>query len=512
MDRQQLLKSFLENWHKHIDLPKGAGVLVACSGGPDSLALLDILAGLQARLGIKLWAAHFEHGIRGEASRADAAFVEDFCRQRGIPCYMGMADVPGEAARSGESLETAARRLRYGFLRQVTGELSRVERCVSVEIAENVSTKSAKENSKETSKEDREGSQRSRAAAPVFIATAHHMDDQAETLLMHLLRGSGLQGLGGIRPRQGDVIRPLLFARKADLTYYCEIQGLAPRHDATNDEADCLRNKIRLELLPLLQREYNPQLVQGLCRLAELARGDEDFLAEQTEKAWRQLVISVSDGLMCGGSRLLALPVALQRRLLQRMAGEISGSTLPFNQVEALRELAQKGRTGTALNLSGQLLGRFSYKNLYIMKKNIPFSENDDTIHIVGVSPENAVYPLQIPGVALLPDGRKITAELSDRRPDRADISDGLTIYGDWDECSGPLVARHRLPGDRVSVGTGTKKLKDFLIDAKIPREARDSLWLVADEAGILWLPGVRRFNRALADGETKRFFILHLD
>ena len=188
-----LLKCFEKNWRENIALPEGVTVLAACSGGIDSLAMLDMLDRLQEVLGVRLAAAHFEHGIRGKDSLEDAEFVREFCGARGIEFYGASADVPGEAARAGESLETAARRLRYAFLRRIAGALS--EKYGMGENQEKLGR--------------------------VVIATAHHRDDQAETVLMHLIRGTGLRGLGGIRCRQGDLVRPLLFASKRELAEYC---------------------------------------------------------------------------------------------------------------------------------------------------------------------------------------------------------------------------------------------------------------------------------------------------
>ena len=187
----------------------GMHVLVACSGGPDSLALLDMLLQFRRRFRLVLTAAHFEHGIRGASSAEDARFVAAFCRERKVPCFIGHGDVPAVAKAQGKSVELAARELRYAFLWRT------LERC----------------------------------GADV-LATAHHADDQAETVLMRILRGTGLDGLAAMKPREGKKIRPLLFARREDILGYCQERGLEPRHDATNDIPDCTRNLLRLKVLP----------------------------------------------------------------------------------------------------------------------------------------------------------------------------------------------------------------------------------------------------------------------
>lgn len=503
-----ILEKFAKSWRENIALPAGTIVLAACSGGIDSLALLDMLEVMQARLGIRVAAAHFEHGIRGQASLEDAAFVEAFCRRRGIDCYIAHANVPEEAARAGESLETAARRLRYDFLRRTAQELGH---------------HGGRENK-------------------VVAATAHHREDQAETVLMHLLRGSGVRGLGGIKISQEGLIRPLLFAHKAELAAYCRERGLEPRYDATNDEPDCLRNKLRLELLPLLAREYNPAVGDALCQLAELAGADEDYLQQSVEKLWQALVVQSEHGFCCNCRQLLQQHPAMQLRLVQYMAFQAAGGRLPYVQVQSVAQLVKKGRTGSQVQLSFGLLAKISYDFLYIEKKTIPFSENNGTMDNVG---DFEKIPLCVPGVTRLPDGSCIVAELMEmppraeefcgalvsEAPDISSISDSSgncsgndsgagwgrwAVYGDWDRCRRSLAVRHRRRGDRVNVGSGHKKLKDFLIDSRIPRQQRDRLWLVTcgsgEEERILWLPGVRRFAEAAAEAQTKKFFVLRLE
>jgi len=276
-------------------LRPGLGMVVACSGGPDSLALVEVLRQLRASYDLRLCVAHFEHGIRGEASAADARFVRDYCAARALPCIIEAADVPQAAQAAGQSLETMGRELRYAFLERV-----RVAQGMDV------------------------------------IATAHHADDQAETVLMHVLRGAGLTGLAGIRPRRGRIIRPFLGVTKAQIRAYLQLVHLTPREDATNDEPDCLRNRVRLELLPELRAAYNPRITQALCQLAALAGDAQSVLAEALPQ--------VELPLDCRALR--ALPPARQRLVLRACWREATGSLtdLPFEAVERLRQMVQTGR------------------------------------------------------------------------------------------------------------------------------------------------------------------------
>uniref|UniRef100_UPI002634E13D tRNA lysidine(34) synthetase TilS n=1 Tax=uncultured Selenomonas sp. TaxID=159275 RepID=UPI002634E13D len=229
----------------------GSPLVVAVSGGADSMALLDLLLRLRERLAFSLHVAHFEHGIRGEASREDARYVAAFCRERGVACTVEAADVPQYAKERRMSLETAARELRYAFLRRVKAHVG--------------------------------------AEA---IAVAHHADDQAETVLLHILRGAGLRGLVGMAPCTGDVVRPLLACRKEELVAYCAAHGIEVRHDATNDAADARRNYLRLEILPRLAAHVNASAGAALVRLAEAACADDVLLDEMAHAAFSRVVCS----------------------------------------------------------------------------------------------------------------------------------------------------------------------------------------------------------------------------
>ena len=276
-------------------LHSGLGIVVACSGGPDSLALVEVLRQLTARYQLRLAVAHFEHGIRGAASRADALFVQEYCAAHALPCVVEAADVPAAAQAAGQSLETAGRELRYAFLERV-----RVERGLDV------------------------------------IATAHHADDQAETVLMHLLRGAGLTGLAGIQPQRGRLIRPFLSVTKQEIRAYLAAAGLTPREDVTNSEPDCLRNRVRLELLPLLRTDYNPRITQALCQLAAVAGDAQTVLADTLPPVQLPLPRTT----------LLTLPPAQQRRLLSACWREGTGSLmdLPFTGGARVRQRVLIGR------------------------------------------------------------------------------------------------------------------------------------------------------------------------
>ena len=225
-----------ELWQTFDMLPRGEGVLCAVSGGADSLCLLHLLWSRRAELGVRVCAAHYEHGLRGRESLDDCAFVEAFCRERDIPCLVGHGDAAAFAAREKLSLEDAARRLRYDFLERAADEL---------------------------------GCGR--------IATAHTADDNAETMLLNLARGAGAKGLCGIPPRRGRIVRPLLGATRAEAEAYLSENGLTWREDSSNGEDVFRRNRLRHAVTPVL-REINPAFAGAAACTAALLREDEDCL------------------------------------------------------------------------------------------------------------------------------------------------------------------------------------------------------------------------------------------
>ena len=223
---------------RHGMIKAGDRVIAAVSGGADSVVLLHALHGLRGKLGMELGAAHLDHGLRGGEGREDAAFVRDYAASLGLPCVVERADVPAYCREKGCSVEQGAREVRYGFLRRVLMD------------------------------QDADS-----------VATGHTADDQAETVLMRLLRGSGSSGLSAIRPvRDGWVIRPMLEITAAEIADYTRTHGLSYRIDRTNEDRDMLRNRVRRDLVPLLQRDYNPRIVEGLGRLADVIRGEAEYL------------------------------------------------------------------------------------------------------------------------------------------------------------------------------------------------------------------------------------------
>ena len=449
----------------HELLKKGSGILVACSGGPDSLALLELMIRFSKRYKLKVAAAHFEHGIRGEDSLADAAFVADYCKKRQIPCFMSAADVPALSREQGISLELMARKLRYEFLEKTLAE----------------------------QKLD-------------YIAVAHHADDQAETVFMRILRGTGTMGLAAMRPivPGGHIIRPLLGVTKQEIIAWCRQIGLKPRHDVTNDIPDCTRNKLRLELMPRLKQEFNEDITRGLCQLAAVAAAENDFLEAVVQRYWQdtELIKRTADvkGVCIAQAPFVRLPLAIKRRLLRRFWLALTGSSkdLSFANIELMLSLMEHGRTGSRQELPHKYAVEIVYG--FLQGKKI----SDDSKKAVPL--QTAV---KIPGRTrfgnIICEAKVL---LGSELPVKTQANEYYLVLSKAKN----LVFRSRQPGDRMRLAIGHRKIKDILIDAKIARDKRDELPLLVSGSEVLWLVGYRRSSYCTNIDVSKKYVYFKIE
>ncbi len=411
---------------------RGALVLVAVSGGADSIALLHALAQLRPQLGIRLAVAHLNHGIRGAAAAADAAFVKRVAQQLGLPVSMERADVPARAQAAGLSLEMAARAARYEFFARTAHQL--------------------------------------RAAA---VAVAHNADDQVETVLLRLARGAGPQGLGGMEPvsRQGGlkIIRPLLSVTRTAILAFLKQHRLRWREDASNRDPHFLRNRVRHEILPLLERRLNPQLRAALLRTADLLREENKFLDGLASRALPRHTGTQRPTLPV--TRLTALPLALRRRALRLwlISAGVAAEQLDYAAIAAALALLEHQRGTKALDLGGGWKAVRTYARL-TLEKEVPAPPPAWRLATAahrGILKEKPTQPGRLPARATL----------------------SAAAVG-----ASPLLVRAARPGDRMApLGMqGTKKLQDIFTDAKVPREQRRLIPVVECRGVIVWLPGYR--------------------
>lgn len=419
-------------------------ILAACSGGTDSLALLDILISLRERDGARIVCAHYDHGIRGEESRGDALFVENFCRTHDILCVIEAGDVPRYARMHKHSIETAARICRYDFLRRVCAE----HHCD-------------------------------------VIAVAHHADDLAETVLMRILRGTGLTGLAAMRVRDGDLVRPLLSVTRAEIEAYAAERGLMPRHDATNDAMEPLRNRVRHQLMPLLAAHYNPAVRDALTRLSILAAEEDDLLAGLAAKTLADA--ARPDGLSL--QVLRSLHPALQRRVLRLFWARETGTpeNLAYVHGEDLRRLlAADGAVRCVMPRGYCAYARYGR----LVLQRAEQGERCDEIFLP-LMHEYGIINFQ--GVQI-----ELCHRIQMTDDDWQDMRAHAAVYANLAALP-PLVLRMRRAGDYMHLPQGRKKLKDIFIDDKIPREQRDSIPLLAlaETNEIFWVVGGRRSTLA---------------
>lgn len=408
-------------WDAWDMLPSGARVLCAVSGGADSMCLLQLLHGLEEERGIRVFAAHFEHGLRGEESLRDMAFVENWCREQKIPCLAERGDTRALAEKEHLGLEEAARKLRYAFLERAA---------------------------------DHFGCDR--------IATAHTADDNAETVLLNLVRGSGTKGLGGIPPRRGNIVRPLLETDRAEIEAYLKAQGVPHVEDSSNESLDFSRNRLRREILPLL-REMNPALNDALGRTAALLRRDDSFLRGLAEE-WLDRNFD-GESLPLGELRKLHPAVA------SRAVKKLCPRSLSAAQTESVLRFAEGTELGY-LDLPGLRLRR-EQGRLYLQTEQ---------------PPEIVPRRIEIGKTTDFPElGLRVRAE---KRPaGGAEIHSPFNSFCfGYEKIKGDIVGTGRRPGDRMhpaSRGVG-KSLKALFLESGMTSTERSRALVFRDGGGIL--------------------------
>jgi len=433
-------------------LRHGDPVVVAVSGGPDSVCLLHVLNELQREFSLQLSVAHLDHSTRDGESAEDALFVESLANGMGLQCYVETVDV-ARTKPPGGSFEAAARDLRYEFLIRVAKHTG--------------STK---------------------------VALGHTANDQAETMLMRLISGTGRRGLAGIRPvRDLDdvtLIRPLIDVKRNEILSYLRSNNVPYRTDKTNLDPAYFRNKVRLELIPLLQQEYNPQVLDALLRSATVLQEEEQYLSELARELAARAVMR-QNGSVTEMSRdvyVSASPV-LRRRLIMDIARKLSGKTprLTGASIEAADALYVSGRTGSRMFISDDVQISVKQETLFAKKVSPP--------HPATVT-AGQMFPVPLPGcVSLEMLGIEIETSLFERS---GSVEELIAACGaqlqlfDAEKLGGDLYVRTRLPGDYLyPLGLGgKKKLSDYFIDKKRPRDEREQTVLLLSGEDIMWVVG----------------------
>ena len=401
-------------------LPSGGHVLCAVSGGADSVCLLHWLSRLRAQYGFVLTAAHYNHNLRGDESRRDEEFVRSFVSKccPDVTLIVGSGDVSARAAQDKAGIEETAREMRYAFLRETA-----------------------------------------RSVGAQVIATAHNADDNAETVLLHLIRGSGLRGLTGIPPRRDNIVRPLLTTQRADIEEYLRVYGLPHVEDSSNADERFARNRVRRQLLPLL-RDMQPQVISHMGQTARLLAQDEEYLTDKVRQAL-PAPQDIPGGLSAHAPAIAAQPDALATRMVRLLLDKLTGDggRCAATHLHAVVSLCRGDTPSAQISLPSGIVARRSYDRLELVR-----GENTQ---------ELTCAPLPLPGQLALPWGvitaRRMTYEANAQTPHSfylscAKVEDGLSV-------------RSRRTGDVLSrPGRPGRTLKKILIDEKVPRHLRDSV------------------------------------
>ncbi len=433
----------------------GTTVVVGVSGGVDSVTLLHLMELCRADLGLSIVVAHLDHGLRGADGNEDAAFVRDLANAAGLPVVIDHVDTPEHARATGMGPEAAARDLRYRFFRETA---------------------------------DRVGAR--------FVLTAHTCDDQAETVLMHLARGSGVRGLGGIPPARPlsptvTVLRPLLGIARSDVHDLARARGLVWRHDATNDDPTFLRNRVRAILLPALREVFGPSIVPSIARSGDLVRETDEALRAIAEELHQACVWRSDDVLAFNVDAMSALPRAI--------AAEIVRTARTVNHDECDRILALlASEAGSIATLRGGHEAVRERDRVIVRRANHP----DDRTPAVAIDRDGAyVAGSQTLTVAHGPAGTVHPTP------------DPTVAYIDTRCIRGELVWRPWADGDRFHPFglDGTVLVSDLLTNVRVPHAERRSVRVVADEAGILWVCGIRPAERTRVTATTEELLILSM-
>lgn len=473
MKQNQFISTILSFSHENHLWQRGDRILAAVSGGPDSLGLLLFLHEVAEEEGLTVGCCCVDHHLRPE-SGAEAAYVGEVCRKLSIPFAQKDVDVEGERQENRGSVETVARELRYAALREVAEE-----------------------------------------GRYTAIATAHHADDQAETILFHLLRGAGTKGLSGMAPRRGDIIRPFLPVTKADIETFISHFPVMPCHDETNDIPDVTRNKIRLTLLPQLL-SYNPRLVRDLTHMASILREEdrclEDMAAEFLRRGKREGSVFFLPRKEFGH-----LPLALKRRILLAVLRSTGGKTEDFDGVERLRHLAETGTAGKKISSSGVMMEVGKEELLFYpgstrKTKNLPV---EDLISAIYENfKQNALTDWASADIiekndAAQLDGWRMQLAVTEGRPTYVAKNQ---ILLDADQV-GHLCLRYPRERERFFPRgmEGTKRISAILSEAGLPAAVRNLWPLLCDEKQAYWVGLLRGSRFGLPDDTTRRFLVVTL-
>lgn len=438
-------------------IKSGDKVLVALSGGPDSVCLLNILYNLKAELNIEIGAAHLNHLLRDKDAFEDEEYVKTLCKSLDIPCFVKRVDINKYSKDKKMSSEMAGREARYNFFDDIVKD---------------------------------EGYTK--------IATAHNANDQAETILFRLMRGSGIEGLCGIKVRRDKIIRPILCLSRKEVEEYIEINNLKPRIDKTNFEKIYNRNKIRLDMIPYIKENFNEDIIQTLNRMSVLLQKDNEFIENSARSFYEKHCIEQSDYFIIK-KEMFDNKEAVVTRVIRYALTNFSKTHYDF-EMKHIYEICNlaKNNSGKAIDLPNKIYAENIYGDIYI-KERI-------NINNIDVKQEIVVNKNEINGKKIFFNNENIEFSLL-KNDSNLDLNqNNLIKYFDFDKINDSISLRKRKNGDKIiPLGMkGSKKIKDLFIDMKVPKEERDCIPLLCFDENISWIVGIRVSEEYKITNKTK--------
>ncbi len=449
--KDSLENKFLENIANYHLCQSGTKVLISVSGGPDSICLLELFSLFHEKLQIGIVAFHLNHKLRGEEANQDALFVKNICQKKKIQFILEEVEIEKFCQENKLSVQDGARKVRYQLLRETANEV---------------------------------GAER--------IALGHNLDDLAETILINILRGTGLTGLVSLKPKRGIIIRPLLNVERTEIESYLQEQKIGYRFDSSNIERKYKRNYIRQEVVPKLI-ELNPSFLKNCWRLFEVLAQEEELLSKQAKCELEKQGNFDGDYLFISVEVLKVLEKPIFNRVIREAIRKVKGDLMgvELKHILLIRELVEL-ENGASLNLPGEIIVFKKYDQIGFGPFEEPFSE---------IKP----IKLNCPGENYI---QEFDLQIECQKVSRQEIKygDPQIAYLDFNKVNIPLYIRNRLPGDRfIPLGMeGTKKIQDLFVDLKIPKHQRDMIPIITDKNDIVWVVGLRVSEKVKIEEGTK--------
>ncbi|MCC0647601.1 tRNA lysidine(34) synthetase TilS [Clostridioides sp. ZZV15-6598] len=446
----------LSTINKHNLIQKGDKIVLGLSGGPDSVCLLHVLNRLKKDFNIEIYAAHLNHQIRGIEAQKDALYVSKLCEDMGIVFFVKSINVPKYCENEGLSLEEGARKLRYEMFYEIKDKIKANK-----------------------------------------IAIGHNLNDQAETVMMRIMRGTGLKGLKGIDYiRDNCIIRPILDVERRDIEEYCKAYNLNPRIDKTNLENIYTRNKIRLDLLPYMKDNFNSNVIESIVRMSNSLKSDNDYIEKEAEAKFREVSnIKEKSFVEINLEDFICLHDAIKVRVLRNSIKHILGDTNFVDQrhIEDIMSLESDSKVNKMITLP---------RNIFVYRKKDSIILTNEEI----VTEEIEFY-YNIPsnGFIKIKELKQIieTQVMSIDRYKSMKLDNSSKGF-DFNKVKGGIVIRSRRQGDKIKLAVGSKKVKDLFIDLKIPREERCKIPIITDSEGIICVGDYKISENYKIDESTK--------